>query len=80
MSTTDLGMTERRFYQINKRREAPYVQYWGVKKHERPGARGGFLMAGQDYSVSDYADVLAWLADRAAGYAESDARFRGALR
>ncbi len=62
------GMTERRYYQLRKRREAPGVQLWGVAIGEKPGARGGFYLAGQGYSGHDAAYVVAWVTERAAGY------------
>jgi|SRR5579863_143237 len=65
-------VTERQFYQLAKRRTPRGVQYWGVGALERSGSRGGYFMAGQDYSASDIADVVDWLFERANGYPKRD--------
>jgi hypothetical protein len=54
--------------QLRDRREASGIQLWGVADGEPEGARGGFFMAGRDYTGTDCAAVVVWLADRATGY------------
>ena len=62
--------------QLDKRDEAPAVQLWGVADGQPEGSNGGFLMAGQGYTVADKVAVLEWLIQRERGYA-SLRRFEG---
>lgn len=54
--------------QLDKRDEAPAVQLWGVADGQPEGSNGGFLMAGQGYTVADKVAVLEWLIQRERGY------------
>lgn len=54
--------------QLDKRDEAPAVQLWGVADGQPEGANGGFIMAGQGYTIEDRLAVEHWIAQRARGY------------
>ena len=55
-------------YILAKRAEAPAVQLWGVADGQPEGANGGFIMAGQGYTIEDRLAVEHWIAQRARGY------------
>lgn len=63
---TPLTMKQR--YQLDKRREPPSVQLWGVPDGIPEGANGGFLMAGQNYTNEDCVAILQWMYERFGGY------------
>lgn len=69
-------MTPLQWHRLEVRVYLPDIQLWGVKAGQPEGANGGYLTAGQDYSVADRRAVATWLNDREAGY-PSLKRFEG---
>jgi len=57
-------------YILAKRAEAPAVQLWGVADGQPEGANGGFIMAGQGYTIEDRLAVEHWIAQRARGFSD----------
>lgn len=55
-------------YRLDQRVDKPTVELWGVADDQPDGSNGGFITAGQGYSLEDTLTVKQWLNDRAAGY------------